>query len=109
MDFEQQQKTIDEQVTRPSMGERFFNAFGPLTAGIALDLLDLATFGAWGLYLGPLFGALMGWWFSTTLKLGLWSQSLVMVLAGLYCALPSTELIPFATVVFATVRFFKSN
>ena len=84
-------------------------AFGPLGGGILLDVADLTTFGSFGLYLGPLVGALLGWWLATVYKFGVWGQCGLIFVAALYCALPLTSLVPLATVVFALIRFAESK
>ncbi|MCB1583415.1 MAG: hypothetical protein R3E90_01385 [Marinicella sp.] len=98
-----------EQVVNLSTGERMLRAFGPLGGGILLDVADLTTFGSFGLYLGPLVGALLGWWLATVYKFGVWGQCGLIFVAALYCALPLTSLVPLATVVFALIRFAESK
>ena len=44
-----------------SVFARIYYALGPLAAGIMLDLLDLATFGMVGVFVGALVGAWAGW------------------------------------------------
>ncbi len=104
---EKQQQT--EKVIKLNTGERLLRAFGPLGGGILLDVADLSTFGALGLYLGPVVGALLGWWLACVYKLGIWGQCGLIFVAALYCALPLTSLVPVATIVFALIRFAESK
>lgn len=107
MSFEEQQKEIDESLNQTSLGERLLHSFGPLAAGYLIDVLDLATFGPIGFYLGPLLGGLLGWWLAAVYRLGSVGQSVVVLLVALYCMIPATEFIPLATLVLALIRFTK--
>ncbi|MCX7552915.1 hypothetical protein OS175_03400 [Marinicella sp. S1101] len=109
MDIKKQQEKIDQEVTRPSLGDRIFAAFGPLTAGILIDALDVLTFGPIGMYVGPLFGALLGWWLACKLNFGVMGQCVLLAVTAIYCALPGSELMPLATAVMALARFFKPS
>lgn len=103
--FDQQQQEIDASVTKQSWGERLMRSLGPLAGGYLLDLVDLATFGPVGFYLGPLLGGLLGWWLATVYRFGVLGQSLMTLITAMYCVLPGTELVPLATIVLALVRF----
>lgn len=107
MNIKKEQQQIDHEVSRPSLGDRIFAAFGPLTAGILIDALDVLTFGPIGMYLGPLLGALLGWWLALKLNLGVVGQCVLLAVTAIYCALPGSELMPLATAVIALARFFK--
>jgi len=69
-----------------------------LLAGLTLDLVDLSTEGPLGA-LGGILGAGLVWWLSGTYGLGASRRMWVAIAAGLYCALPSTELIPVGTLL----------
>ena len=105
MKLKEQQKQIDDAVGQLSWGERLMRSLGPLAGGYLLDLMDLATFGPVGFYLGPLLGGLLGWWLATVYRFGVLGQSLMTFITALYCVLPGTELVPLATIVLALVRF----
>ncbi len=94
-----------ETITEMSTSERFVRAFGPLGGGLLLDFADLATFGSIGFYLGPIIGGLMGWWLASVYRFGLLGQCVLIVITAAYCTLPSTALVPLATIVFALVKF----
>jgi len=71
-------------------------ALGPVLAGFIIDVIDFATFGAIGLYLGFLMGAPAGWYLARAFGLGR-RQSLYAALAcGVYCTIPVTSPIPVA-------------
>lgn len=95
----------NEIITEMNAGERFLRAFGPLGGGLLLDFADLTTFGAIGLYLGPIIGGLMGWWLASVYRFGLLGQCVLMLVTAAYCTLPSTALVPMATIVFALIKF----
>lgn len=109
MNFKEQQQQIDREVKKLSWGERVLRSFGPLAGGYLLDVLDLATFGPLGLYLGPLLGGLLGWWLASVYRFGWLGQSLLILLTMVYCMIPATEFVPLATIVFALIRFAKKN
>ena len=87
-----------------SFPERVARAIQPLLAGVALDLVDLATFGPLGLSAGLALGGIAGWvlapqWLvpgSATSGLGRW---LCALLGAIYCALPGTSVLPLASVL----------
>ncbi len=105
MSFQDEQQKIEESLTQLSWGERMLRSFGPLAGGYLLDVMDLATWGPVGFYLGPVIGGLLGWWLSTVYQLGWLAQLIVMTLTAAYCLMPGTELLPVATIVFALIRF----
>lgn len=93
------------QSANPSTMERTRQAIGPIAAGLILDAGDLMTFGPLGIYTGLLVGFAVGFWltgmygFKTPARL-LWS-----CVAGVYCTIPFTEMLPIATMISATHRF----
>lgn len=105
------QETDSAKSHEPEVGaaERLLRSFGPLAGGILLDVVDLATFGAWGFYLGPIIGGLLGWWLAQVYGFGVLGQCMLILVVAVYCALPATELVPLATLVFALVRFAESK
>ena len=88
---------------------RLNRAFGPIAAGVIIDLVDLATFGPIGLVLGLPVGGLAGYWMGTCLGLDRKARLLCALAAGIYCTIPFTELIPLATLVGAYARFRETS
>ena len=97
------------ETEKESFIERLVSSFGMIILGIVLDLADLATFGAWGLYLGALVGGSLGLYLAYALRWGWKGQSLMAFVGASYCMLPATELLPAATFVFAVAQFFKNR
>ena len=78
---------------------RWGGAFGPVLAGMIIDVLDIATFGATGVYIGFLLGAPAGWYLARRLGLD-WKRSFIAGLgSGIYCTVPFTSPIPVATLI----------
>ena len=93
----------------PSQAQRLNRAFGPIVAGMIIDLVDLATFGPIGLVLGLPIGAFAGYWMGRAIGLA-WKPSLLCALAaGIYCTIPGTEMIPLATLVGAFARYRETS
>ena len=93
---------------KPSQAQRMNRAFGPVVAGLVIDFVDLATFGPIGTYLGLPIGAFAGYWMGRALGLDRKPSLLCALLAGIYCMIPGTEMIPVATVVGALARYRES-
>lgn len=85
--------------------KRMNHAFGPIAAGMTLDLMDLITFGPVGFVLGAPFGALAGYWMGTALRLDRMGIIFCTIAGGVYCTIPFTELLPLGTLVGAIVRY----
>ena len=92
----------------PSQIQRLNRAFGPVVAGLVIDLVDLATFGPIGLVLGLPIGAAAGYWMGRCLGLPTKASLLCALAAGIYCTLPGTEMLPIATLIGAGARYFES-
>ena len=92
----------------PSQIQRLNRAFGPVVAGLVIDFVDFATFGPIGLYLGLPIGGFAGYWMGRALGLERKPSLLCALLAGVYCMIPGTEMIPVATVVGALARYRES-
>jgi hypothetical protein len=88
--------------------KRANRAFGPIAAGIIIDVIDFATFGPIGFILGLPVGGLAGFWMGRCLGLSKIASFYCAIAAGIYCTIPFTELIPLATMVGAYVRFKES-
>ena len=84
---------------------RLYRAVGPLAGGILLDTIDLVTFGPIGIMGGFVIAITVGWWISSIYHFPVKGRILFAVLAGIYTAIPMTEIIPVATMVSAIARF----
>lgn len=93
---------------KPSQAQRLNRAFGPVVAGLVIDFVDLATFGPIGMYLGLPIGGFAGYWMGRALGLERKPSLVCALLAGVYCMIPGTEMIPVATVVGALARYRES-
>lgn len=93
---------------KPTQAQRLNRAFGPVVAGLVIDFVDLATFGPIGTYLGLPIGGFAGYWMGRALGLERKPSLLCALLAGVYCMVPGTEMIPVATVVGALARYRES-
>ncbi len=69
----------------------------PMFAALAIDLLDLATFGPIGLYTGLILGAIVGYWLAPFLGFPPHRRWVAALATGVYCTIPLTGLIPLAT------------
>jgi len=93
---------------KTSLLDRLHRAFGPLVGGMILDLVDLSTFGPFGIG-GFFIGSLVGWWICSIYNLSTSTRLALALLAGIYCLLPLTEFIPVATLLSAFIRFRGEN
>ncbi len=80
-------------------------AFGPVLAGLLIDLVDLATFGPMGLFLGFILGGGVAWYLCGLYGLPLRQKLMWTIAAGVYCTIPFTEFIPVGTLVGAFIRY----
>ena len=94
----------EERPKKLSLIERLHRAFGPLAGGMLLDLVDLSTFGPYGLG-GFVIGTLVGWWICSIYNLKPATRLSIALLAGAYCLFPLTEFVPLATLISVYVRF----
>ncbi len=72
--------------------------FGPMIAGLAIDGLDLMTFGPIGLYGGLLLGGGVGYWLAPTLGFPPKGRWIAALMTGIYCTIPLTGFIPAAAI-----------
>ena len=93
---------------RAPLLERSQRAFGPLAGGMILDLVDLSTFGPYGVG-GFFVGCLVGWWICSIYSISRMTRLTLALLSGIYCLLPLTEFVPLATLLSAFVRFRGSD
>lgn len=91
------------------LAKRVNRAFGPIMAGVIIDVIDFATFGPIGFILGLPVGGLAGYWMGRCLGLSKIASFYCAIAAGIYCTIPFTELLPLATLVGAYVRFKESG
>ena len=96
---------IIQHARKLSLLERIHRAVGPVAGGLILDSADLVTFGPMGFCLGPIIGALVGWWISSIYRFKHFSRIVWAVLAAIYCSLPATEFFPVATMIAVIARF----
>ena len=105
--------THPRETSGPSSGggatRRVFQAFGPVLGGMALDLLDLASFGPVGVFGGLAIGGLFGWWISGVYGMSERRRPWVALASGVYCALPMTEALPLATIFTVISRLAGSS
>jgi len=92
-----------------TLPRRVNRAFGPIVAGLIIDLVDLATFGPVGLVLGLPVGGLAGYWMGRALGFDKRASLWCALAAGVYCTIPGTELIPLATIIGGCVRFQETG
>ena len=97
---------LEPEEDLPGGGSRTGRAIGPVVAGMIIDVLDLATMGGTGFYLGFLLGAPAGWYLARRLGLDRKRAFLTALGCGIYCTIPFTSPIPVATMigVWARVR-----
>ena len=84
---------------------RMNRTFGPILAGMLIDLVDLATFGPMKRFVGLPAGALAGFWMASIFRLPLKQKLLCALAAAIYCVIPGLEFIPVATLLGAYIRF----
>jgi len=87
---------------------RLNNAIAPLAGGLIIDLLDIATFGPFGLYVGLIIGFAAGWWVSSVYHLEKKTKIICSLLAGIYCMFPGTAFFPLATIISVAGGFFRT-
>lgn len=80
-------------------------ALGPIGAGMMIDAVDFITYGPIGLVLGLPVGAAAGYWLGRSMRLESHMCWICAAVAGIYCTIPGTELLPLGTLVGALVRF----
>lgn len=96
-------ETESQQRSAPKLS-RYNYAFGPVVAGLIIDAVDFVTFGPIGLVLGFPIGAAAGYWLARSLRLESTASMFCALIAGVYCTIPGTELLPLGTLVGALVR-----
>ena len=87
--------------------ERTYYALGPLAAGIMLDVLDLATFGTIGVFVGAIVGAYAGWVIGDFEGLDKDGRTVLACCAAIYMMIPMTEPLPIATAFSLVARFMR--
>jgi len=87
--------------------QRLHKALGPITGGLLLDFVDLATIGPMGIMFGALLGGLVGWWITSIYNVRGTARVFLITIAAMYCTIPLTALFPIATIFCAICRFFE--
>ena len=95
---------LDSPVPKRTL-RRLNYALGPIGAGMMIDAVDFITYGPIGLILGLPVGAAAGYWLGRSMRLESHMCWICAVVAGIYCTIPGTELLPLGTLVGALVRF----
>lgn len=98
-----------EQNPPADTARRLNRAFGPVVAGMILDVVDLATFGPIGFFLGIPVGLAAGYWLGTCLGLERKHCLWVGMASAIYCTTPGTEFIPLGTLVGACARYWERD
>ncbi|MCC6578827.1 MAG: hypothetical protein IT440_00160 [Phycisphaeraceae bacterium] len=88
---------------------RINRVFGPVVAGMIIDVVDLLTFGSFGLVAGIPVGAFAGYWLGQSLGLSRRSRLLCALAAAVYCTVPFTEFVPLGTLVGAYARYMQDR
>ncbi len=83
---------------QPRAERGLMRTFGPMIAGLAIDGLDLMTFGPFGLYAGLILGGAVGYWLAPMLGFPRKSRWLAALMTGIYCTIPLTGFIPAAAI-----------
>jgi hypothetical protein len=91
--------------TQDSLLRRLESAFGPIIAGLLIDVIDLSTFGTFGIFSGMLLGGMLAYWICAIYAIPVKQRWIWVLLAGIYCTIPMTEFIPIATIAGAYVRY----
>lgn len=85
--------------------QRLNRAFGPVIAGMIIDGVDFVTFGPMGLICGLPVGGLAGYWLGRCLGFDRELSVYCGIVAGIYCTIPGTELLPLGTLIGAYARY----
>jgi len=99
----------DQGPTAAGTGARIRRILGPMVAGLAIDALDLMTFGPIGIYTGVILGGAAGWWLAPELGFPQRMRWLCAALTGLYCTIPLTGFLPLAAIVAGISRVFDDT
>ncbi|MCP4109708.1 MAG: hypothetical protein GY749_30015 [Desulfobacteraceae bacterium] len=102
-------KRVKEELkARKSLIERLKKAMGPIIPGLMIDLVDLITFGPIGVSgAGLVVGGVAGYWIASSFKLPIKKCLMGSMIAGAYCTLPFTGVVPVGTLIGAYVRFHE--
>ena len=71
---------------------------GPMLAGLAIDAVDLMTFGPIGIYAGMFVGGAVGYWLAPAIGFPPKGRWLSALMTGIYCTMPITGFIPAAAI-----------
>ena len=85
--------------------ERQRRDFGPIRAGILIDLVDFATIGPLQAIVGVPLGTVLGWQMFRYFPLRRTTRLGFAIACGLYCGLLPTNFLPLATLLGVFARF----
>ena len=88
------------------MDPSLLRTFGPMVAGLAIDGLDLMTYGPIGLYAGLIVGGTAGYLLAPMLGFSERGRWLCALMTGVYCTVPLTGFIPAAAVAAGLSQVF---
>ena len=100
---------LDPEEAEENAASRWGGAIGPVFAGMIIDVLDIATFGSTGLYIGFLLGVPAGWYLARRVGLDQKRSLLAAIGSGVYCTIPFTSPIPVATLIGVWARARQST
>ncbi len=98
-----------ESENKRELWARLNKAFGPILGGLIIDFFDLATFGPIGILMGVFIGGIAGYWVGMMYEISTKYRAIMAAVAGIYCAIPGTGLLPFATIAGAFARFLDTS
>ncbi len=84
-------------------------ALGPVGAGILLDVVDFFSLGPTGIIFGLVIGSAIGWYMTGIMNVPRRWRAPLSWLAGVYCVIPGTQVIPLGTLAGALGRFFEKK
>ncbi|MBW2274095.1 MAG: hypothetical protein JRG96_12545 [Deltaproteobacteria bacterium] len=91
---------------RDPVGSPLLRFFGPMVAGLAIDGLDLITYGPIGLYAGLILGGSAGYLLAPMLGFSERGRWLSALLTGVYCTVPLTGFLPAAAIAAGLSQVF---
>ena len=95
---------LNQEGTSNGTASSYGRAMGPVLAGFIIDVLDFATFGSAGLYLGLLLGCPAGWYLARSFGLDHRRSLYFALVCGVYCTIPVTSPVPLATLLGVWLR-----
>ena len=93
----------------PTLWARMKYAFGPVLTGLLIDMVDLATFGPFKIYMGFVVGFGLAYYLMLWMGLSMRWRLMWAFAAGVYCTIPGLEFLPVGTIVGACARFWEAG